>query len=37
MESNPYVLNDFVSKMGYDTSKYFFCDVLGLDEVWLKR
>ncbi len=37
LESNPYVLNHFVSKLGYDTSKFFFCDVLGLDEVWLKR
>lgn len=33
LESNPEVLNDFVSKLGYDTSKYAFCDVFGLDEV----
>ncbi len=33
LESNPEVLNDFVSKLGYDTSKYSFCDVFGLDEV----
>ena len=35
LESNPEVLNDFVSKLGYDTSKYSFCDVFGLDEVRL--
>ncbi len=35
LESNPDVLNDFVSKLGYDTSKYSFCDVFGLDEVRL--
>ncbi len=35
LESNPEVLNDFVSKLGYDTSKYCFCDVFGLDEVRL--
>ncbi len=33
LESNPEVLNDFVGKLGYDTSKYAFCDVFGLDEV----
>lgn len=33
LESNPEVLNDFVNKLGYDTSKYAFCDVFGLDEV----
>ena len=33
LESNPEVLNDFVHKLGYDTSKYAFCDVFGLDEV----
>ena len=35
LESNPEVLNDFVSKLGYDTNKYSFCDVFGLDEVRL--
>ena len=33
LESNPDVLNDFVKKLGFDTSKYAFCDVYGLDEV----
>lgn len=33
LESNPEVLNDFVSKLGFDTSSYAFCDVFGLDEV----
>ena len=37
LESNPEVLNDFVSKLGYDTTKYSFCDVFGLDEVSLKN
>lgn len=36
LESNPEVLNDFVSKLGYDTSKYSFCDVFGLDEELLQ-
>lgn len=35
LESNPDVLNDFVQKLGFDTSKYAFCDVFGLDEVRL--
>ncbi len=35
LESNPEVLNDFVGKLGYDTRKYSFCDVFGLDEVRL--
>ena len=33
LESNPDVLNDFVQKLGFDISKYAFCDVFGLDEV----
>lgn len=36
LESNPEVLNDFVNKLGYDTSKYAFCDVFGLDEELLQ-
>ena len=35
LESNPEVLNDFVSKLGFDTTKYSFCDVFGLDAVRL--
>lgn len=33
LESNPIVLNEYVKKLGFDTSKYAFCDILGLDEV----
>lgn len=36
LESNPEVLNDFVTKLGYDTTKYSFCDVFGLDEELLQ-
>ena len=33
LESNPVVLNEYAKKLGFDTSKYAFCDILGLDEV----
>ena len=32
IESNPDVLNEFARKIGLDTSKFSFTDVLGLDE-----
>jgi len=31
LESNPEVLNDFISKLGVDTSKWSYCDVYGID------
>ena len=33
LESNPVVLNKYAKELGFDTSKYAFCDILGLDEV----
>lgn len=33
LESNPEVLNHFAHTLGFSTSTYAFCDVLGLDEV----
>jgi hypothetical protein len=33
LESNPEVLNDFVSKLGLDMATHSFSDVFGLDEV----
>lgn len=33
LESNPDVLNDFVTSLGIDVSRYSFSDVFGLDEV----
>lgn len=33
LESNPDVLNEFISKLGIDAAKYSFSDVFGLDEV----
>eukprot|EP01125_Pyxidicula_operculata_P021534 TRINITY_DN8330_c0_g1_i1.p1 TRINITY_DN8330_c0_g1~~TRINITY_DN8330_c0_g1_i1.p1 ORF type:complete len:224 (-),score=61.69 TRINITY_DN8330_c0_g1_i1:152-823(-) len=32
IESNPDVLNSFASSLGLDTTKWSFCDVMGLDE-----
>ncbi|KAG2442345.1 hypothetical protein HXX76_002431 [Chlamydomonas incerta] len=32
LESNPDVLNEFITKLGIDASKYSFSDVFGLDE-----
>lgn len=34
LESNPEVLNQYAQTLGADVSKFTFCDVLGLDEVW---
>lgn len=33
LESNPDVMNEFVARLGLDTSKHAFCDIYGLDEV----
>ena len=33
LESNPVVLNKYAKELGFDTNKYAFCDILGLDEV----
>lgn len=32
LESNPTLMNDYVSKLGFDTSLYQFCDVFSTDE-----
>lgn len=32
LESNPEVVNNYISEIGFDTSKYLFYDILGTEE-----
>ena len=32
LESNPQLINNYISKLGFDTSLYEFCDVFSTDD-----
>ena len=32
LESNPEVVNNYISEIGFDTTKYLFYDILGTEE-----
>ena len=32
LESNPEIINNYISEIGFDTSKYVFYDILGTEE-----